>query len=386
MSLDLSETGGPPLPEAVCALLGGLPGGAGRILGQELLQGDASDRAYSRVRVQSPDGSEPHSFVLMQLAGPWVPEFGREEIPFVNVARHLREKGIPVPGILADAARQGFLLLEDVGDCTLEAYLRQCSAQERERGYREAVEILVRIQQDATRPSRLPCCALSSAFDARTFFRELEFFREFALEGLWGNTISPLVRRELQRQFRVLCEQISACPQVFVHRDYHARNLMVHNGCLRVLDFQDARLGPVTYDLASLLRDSYVRLSEREEGALEAWYLERARAAGLRLPGPEEWRVWFLRTVVQRNLKALGTFAYQHVAKGVDRYLSSIPNTVSSMSMALEEFSEFSILRELLVDMVEGLQAACRLTREGACVNDSAPIPVSGPRLVKQIS
>lgn len=319
------------------------------------LEGDASDRRYFRLVLEASAKGDPGSYVLMKLARPWEPQGGRRELPFVNIARHLREKGIPVPRIFVDASEQGFVLLEDVGSATLEQNLGKASAGARRRRYEQAIELLVRMQSKATRASSRPCVALTYGFDAATFFQELCFFREHALEGLWGRRMSADERTELEGHFRRLCEAIIEYPQVFTHRDYHSRNLMVQSDRLRVLDFQDARLGPITYDLASLLRDSYVSLTCEEQEALIATYRALAQRSGLAVLDEEAFGKAFLRTGLQRNLKAIGTFAYQAVVKGVDRYLAYIPNTVKSVRSALERDPGMAPLRRALQSYVEGL-------------------------------
>ena len=319
------------------------------------LEGDASDRKYVRLIVEGRGEGDQGSYVLMQLSSPWVPQGSRRELPFVNVARHLSEKGIPVPRVFFDASEEGFVLLEDVGNVTLESHLKRESLRERRRRYESAVEILVRMQSEGSRASSRPCYALSYSFDAETFFRELCFFREHALEGLWGHAISTEAGTELEEHFRRLCTEIAEYPKVFTHRDYHARNLMVQADRLTLLDFQDARLGPITYDLASLLRDSYVCLALEEQDALIGHYRELAQRAGLACPDPDEFQRAFLRTGLQRNLKAIGTFAYQAVVKGVDRYLPSIPNTVESIRSVLEKDAELSPFKKALQPYVEGL-------------------------------
>lgn len=324
------------------------------ITGWSYLKGDASDRRYIRVNSASSKGVRG-TFVLMQLAEPWAPQEGREELPFVNIARHLAEKGVPVPTVFLDASRKGFVLLEDVGDATLEMHLQACSPEERRRCYLEAVEILVKMQREASRPSSLPCYALDYAFDAETFFRELRFFVEYALESLWKQRISPFARVELEARFMELCEELARYPQTFTHRDYHARNFMVRDSGLTVLDFQDARMGPVTYDLVSLLRDSYVHLDPGEQQALITHYREMCSSEGTLLPGPDEFNKAFRRTAVQRNLKAMGTFAYQAVAKGNETYLVSMRNTMRSLRMALEADPGLTPLHKVLKSYMEGL-------------------------------
>ena len=343
------------LPESVVNFLQETFPGDMEIMNCLPLEGDASDRAYFRLSVKPAGSKQPQSFILMQLANPWIPDNFSGELPFVNIARHLAEKGIAVPGVLVDAADMGMILLEDVGDVTLENYLQQCSPKERKRSYQQALEILVRLQKEASSISGRPCHALSYAFDARTFFRELCFFREHALEGLWGHRIPEAHGQEMEAHFWNLCQNICDYPQVFTHRDYHARNLMVQSGRLVVLDFQDARLGPVTYDLVSLLRDSYVNLEQEEQQALITYYRKQCRATGVLLPDRETFQAAFNRTGLQRNLKAIGTFAYQAVVKKVDRYLPVIPNTVASIRLALESDPELTPLGHLLQMYMKGL-------------------------------
>jgi len=195
---------------------------------------------------------------------------------------------------------------------------------------------------------------LSYAFDTETFFRELGFFLQHAVEGLWGRKLSGVVRRELDSRFLGLCREVAAYPHVFTHRDYHSRNLMVCGGELAVLDFQDARLGPVTYDLVSLLRDAYVPLEPAVQRQMVAHYLDLCReAGGIPLPDGDDFRQAFLRTGLQRNLKALGTFAYQAHVMGRQRYLESIPHTLALVRLALDEDPDLAPLARVLETVVD---------------------------------
>lgn len=336
------------LPDSMAAFLSDIFPAKAFLAGCSPLEGDASDRKYYRLLVESPRGGSLEPYILMQLASPWSPDTLGTELPFVNVARHLAAKGIPVPRICEDASKKGFVLLEDVGDVTLQAYLQGCSPGDKLGCYREAVEILVQMQLEASQVSDRPCVALTYGFDTETFFGELCFFYEHALEGLWGHRIPGSDARELDEHFWNLCEEISAYPQSFTHRDYHSRNLMVHAGRLVVLDFQDARMGPDTYDLASLIRDSYVSLEPEEQQELLDYYQELRIAAGMPVIARDEFNEAYGRTGIQRNLKAIGTFAYQAVVKGVDRYLPCIPNTVASVRAALEKDPELNSFRRIL--------------------------------------
>ena len=175
------------------------------------LEGDASDRSYFRLAIEGSGKGGPNTFVIMKLADPWEPKGDRRELPFVNIARHLREKGIPVPEVFVDASEQGFVLLEDVGSLTLEDALHGESAAQRKRRYERAIDLLVRMQREASTASRGPCYALTYAFDTETFFRELCFFREHAIEGLWGHRLSAGDREGLEAPFRGLCEERGCC-------------------------------------------------------------------------------------------------------------------------------------------------------------------------------
>ncbi len=167
--------------------------------------------------------------------------------------------------------------------------------------------------------------------------------------------MSSADREILDDQFMFLCREIARYPRAFTHRDYHSRNLMVGERGLAVLDFQDARLGPITYDLASLLRDSYVELDSGEEREMFLYYRELCLDQGLPLPGEEALWNAFVRTGLQRNLKAVGTFAFQAAVRGADRYRESIPPTLRRIRNALEETPDLLPLWNVLEKYEDGL-------------------------------
>jgi len=342
--------------EEICAFLKeALPASWMRPEQVRPLEGDASDRRYYRIFFQSSGPARPSSLVLMKLSAPWSPSAGREELPFVNIARHLAEKGLPVPAILLDASREGFLLLEDAGDTTMQAYLGSCTAADRKGVYKAAVELIVDLQRRASEPSSRPCYAHGYGFDVPTFLQELRFFLEHAVGGLWKRKIPERDRQELEGYFEQICRQSLESGEVFTHRDYHSRNLMVRPDRIVMLDFQDARMGPCTYDLASLVLDSYVTLEPKEQEGLVDLYLDACRRAGMDRGSPESFRRAFVLTGLQRNLKAIGTFAFQAQVRGVERYLPFVPGTVRSVRRALERLPEYERLRRLLEVYVEGL-------------------------------
>jgi aminoglycoside/choline kinase family phosphotransferase len=305
------------------------------------LTGDASDRRYFRVLLD--DGQ---SIVLALHAGPI--EF--HTLPFANVANLLEQMRLPVPSILGHSDVDGILALQDLGDVTLQAHLGAASATEHAALYREAVsliEVLQRhglgLQSDRFIPYRI-------AFDVEKLMWELEFFVKHFLLAYRGAQLSDDDRHVLAGEWSAIAEELAAEPRVLCHRDYHSRNLMLHDGRLYLIDFQDARLGPDTYDLVSLLRDSYVDLKDLEVDELIAYFL------ALKKTGPSksaEFRRRFDLMALQRNLKALGTFGYQTTTRGNTVYIQYIPRTLRYVRTNLQKYERFARLRSLLAAHVE---------------------------------
>src|SRR5437588_968811 len=228
------------------------------------LTGDASDRKY--FRVIPADGS---SFVLALHAGPI--EFAT--LPFAHVAALLEQVPLPVPAVLDHADALGIVALQDLGDVTLQAHLGAASPSEHDALYRQAVafiDVLQRRGGDLTSDSYLP---YRMAFDVTKLTWELEYFVRHFVEGYRGIVLAEPERAVLAEEWAVIVEELAAEPRVLCHRDYHSRNLMLHDGSLYIIDFQDARLGPDTYDLVSLLRDSYVDINDRQLDDLIAYFL-----------------------------------------------------------------------------------------------------------------
>ena len=305
------------------------------------LSGDASTRRY--YRVTRPDGS--------RIVSLHVEPFDAEQLPFV-IMRHLMAGwGIPVPAILDQDGPRGILLLEDLGDLTLQEALRGSSAAQREEFYRVAADQLVTLQREAARSSRRAPC-FQVAFDIEKLAWELHYFLKHFLEGHRGANLSVEDRAVLSEGFHRLSEEIASWPRVLCHRDYHSRNLMVQGEQLVWIDFQDARMGPATYDLVSLLRDSYVDVEEEflEEQA------EEFRQKALPREHGEVFRRRFDLMSVQRNLKALGTFGYQASVKGNRVYLPYIPRTLANTRRNLSRYPELGPLWRVLANHIKELR------------------------------
>jgi hypothetical protein len=304
------------------------------------LTGDASDRRYFRILPR-----DAESFVLAVHASPF--DYG--SLPFVNAAQLFAAMPVPVPRLLGHADDLGVLALTDLGDVTLQAHLGAGPPAAHSALYRQAVsfvEIFQRRGRELASPAYVP---FSVAFDVEKLTWEMDFFIKHFLEAYRG-AVLPLASREaLRASLGEIVAELAAEPRVLCHRDYHSRNLMVWNDTLHIIDFQDARMGPDTYDLVSLLRDSYVDLPERTVDELIAYFL----ALGGRAADPAVFRRRFDLMALQRNLKALGTFGYQTTARRNTVYIQYIPRTLRYARENLLKYERFAPLRELMAPHVE---------------------------------
>lgn len=298
------------------------------------LPGDASVRRY--VRVIPPSGQ---SRILLVHPGAIDPL----SLSFLSVGSLIERMGIRAPAVAGYAADLGIVELEDLGDLTLQQFLTKATPDERAGRYREAIAIIVTMQYQGRELESNEFVPFRLAFDVDKLMSELEFFIDHFLIDARGVTLAAQQRTRLQEEFKPLAAELSAEPRVFCHRDYHSRNLMIHEGHLYVLDFQDARMGPNTYDLVSLLRDSYV---DNPNDLVETMIDEYLRLTGNN--DATEFRRLFDIMSVQRQLKALGTFGYQSAVAGTTRYDDAVPRTLHSLAAVLKRHSRFNRLRSLL--------------------------------------
>jgi hypothetical protein len=297
--------------------------------------------------------SEP-SQVLAVHPGP----IDFERMPFANVARLLAAMPVPAPGVLAHSNRLGIIALQDLGDVTLQAHLGMATRADHAALYRQAVALIDAMQRrgaDLVSPDYVP---YGVAFDVEKLTWELQFFTKHFVEAYRGAALSAAERDAIAVEYGGIAEELAGEPRVLCHRDYHSRNLMLHEGRLHIIDFQDARMGPDTYDLASLLRDSYVDFPEDQVAELVAYFLAlRSRAGGLAPTADlQAFRRRFDLMALQRNLKALGTFGFQTTARGNPVYIQYIPRTLSYVRANLERYPRFARLRALLATRIEELR------------------------------
>lgn len=285
----------------------------------QALAGDASVRAY--FRIAAPDGK---TYMLAYYPPEVRPQLRRFMAAYEAVSPHGS-----VPGVVrhSDAA----VVQLDVGDRTLYDLLHD-HRDEGVRLYRSAIDLLVGFQ-------RSPAVEINPPFTAGFFLSELNMTREYYVEKLMEVGYSE----RLEPFFRSLSENLARHPYVLCHRDFHGQNIHIVSNTLYLIDYQDLRLGPDTYDLASLLRDRGVaRLigDETEIGLVDYYASHSAKPEGLR-------RRYF-ETLLQRSIKILGTFAKQPIVRGRMHYLEFIPPTLESIRRCLEELPEFAALSDLL--------------------------------------
>ena len=303
------------------------------------LTGDASTRQY--FRILRPDNP---SVVLAVYDAP----FAFDELPFVNVYRLFTSIPLPIPAIAGHAGDLGILILEDLGDVTLQAHLGVTEPIEHDSLYKQAVELVFRMQRKGAALESDEFLPYRVAFDCDKLTWELNFFVKHFLEAYRGVHISSATREALGEEWLTIADELAGESRVLCHRDYHSRNLMLHERRLYIIDFQDARMGPDTYDLASLLRDSYVDLSEDRVDELIRVFLKLGGAPQATAQAFSEYRRRFDLMSLQRNLKALGTFGHQTTSRNNPVYIQYIPRTLSYVRANLERYPRFARLRELL--------------------------------------
>jgi aminoglycoside/choline kinase family phosphotransferase len=325
------------------------------------LAGDASNRRYFRLEVA---GGPPHTLVLMQLASPEAFKKSEEavsagapavtELPFVNILRHLEKANVAVPALHYYDEKTGLLYLEDLGDMTLADASGHGAGPDTPEFYYQAVDALAHLHLNASFPADPHCIAFGRAFDVPLLMWEFDHFIEYGIEKRGDLTLPPQDRDTLRREMGKIATLLAEQPRVFTHRDYHSRNLMVQDNRLRVIDFQDALMGPATYDLASLLRDSYLFLPEELVDELVVRYLDAMAKAGAALDRVKFTRLFDL-TSIQRNLKAAGRFVYILLEKNNDRYIQYIPRTLSYVKTNLGRYRNLKTLETVLARHVPEL-------------------------------
>lgn len=289
---------------------------------------DASFRRYFRVHLQDK--------TLIAMDAP--PE-QESCTSFIDIAKLFLDCGLHVPEVIVQDMEQGFLLLSDLGNDT---YLSQLNKDTAQPLYGDATNALINLQL-ASKPNVLP------AYDAALLMREMQLFPEWYLAKHLNVNLDAAQQSVLDKTFTILTQNILSQTQVYVHRDYHSRNLMVCENNPGILDFQDAVYGPITYDLVSLLKDAYISWEEADMMDWVVRYWDAARKAGLLVPSDfSEFYRNFEWMGAQRHIKVLGIFARLSHRDGKDAYLKDMPLVMDYLRRVCGRYLELRPMLKLL--------------------------------------
>lgn len=292
--------------------------------GLQPLHGDASSRSYYRLEN---DGGG----ILMDASQ------AKESVPiFIGISMRLNDAKVRIPKIKSFELHKGFMFLEDVGSThLLDKCVDGCDARPY---FDKAIETLVKMQEAPSQGLEL--------YDESFLLEEMNLMTQWYLKEYLGSTLECVEGHVVLESFSLICKEVLAQPQgVFVHRDYHSRNLMIDsNEEIVVIDFQDARDGGLTYDLVSLLRDAYVKLDDRELRRLVLLFKE---LKGLDVDD-ETFMRWFDFTGLQRHIKILGIFSRLAIRDGKKEYLKNIPMTLKYILAVGSKYPELNALIALL--------------------------------------
>lgn len=301
------------------------------------LAGDASTRRYYRVV------TEDKAWVLME----WDPFENVSEFPFLSVQQYFEKNNIRVPKVFHFDNQKGLFLLEDLGDMTLERRFWEFQNQESILPfYEKTLNQLIKIHSLSFQNDKEDSCtAYSAEFSVEKFMWELNYTKKHLLKELLKCEVDD---KRLEACFVSIAEKLHKSPQVICHRDFHSRNVMLRYDKVVIIDFQDARLGPPTYDLVSLFYDSYVELNPSSVNYLMNYYIKNfPHYSNLELSS-EEFKTFFEIQSIQRCFKACGSFASFKNTRDDNRYLNYIPTTLNRVASLLESYPEYQCLLDVI--------------------------------------
>ncbi len=321
------------------------------------LKGDASDRSYFRVNYTL-QNSQESSIIVMQLKEPDV----EKEPDFNRMQKFLIHQGMPVPEILFYDANRGLIFLEDGGDIHLEDIAHR-SPGKIIFWYKKAIELIVTMQTHVTKNMRPYCPAYTLKFDVEKLMWEMDFMIKHYIQGYLKRGLKQDEISKIRTALLDICKPLAEEKHFFVHRDFHSRNLMIRDKNLLLLDFQDARMGPRQYDLASLLKDSYVVLKEETRNELLNYYLELMEKEEGQPVSRSHFLSIFDLMSIQRNLKAIGTFAFQYMEHKNERYLEYLSPTLQYIRSTIDSRPDLETLGKSLKQAIPALTQNNKVTR-----------------------
>ncbi|HLG16671.1 MAG TPA: phosphotransferase [Blastocatellia bacterium] len=345
---------------------------AGRHLGTPVseleltgLTGDASTRAYFRI---SPRGDAAAGVVVALYTEPFDEgesaarhlarlesgdasarmTYANDPRAHIEVTRLFLDAGLPVPRIVAALGEARALIFEDVGDVRLQDWLKDHTPEQASTAYHAAVGLIVKIQEAAELAVNSGSICSRLAFDEAKLRWELSFFFVNYFNKHLGVRLDPATANAVQSDFKSLCAELAARPRVLVHRDYHARNLMMRGHEMFIIDHQDARMGPASYDIASLVSDPYAALDNDVAAGLAEYFIEVKADSSVPIDNVAEFRTELALTTVQRMLKAVGTYAFQVAVKKNPVYVPYIEPAILAALASMKRLERFDATRALL--------------------------------------
>ena len=304
------------------------------------LAGDASIRNYYRISLNE------QSWILME----WEPFLNPKDFPFLSIQSYFQKSGVRVPKIHHFSEKRGLFLMEDLGDLSLEKEFWNCKNQKDILAlYKKVLDQLIVIHSLCfQKDSPGACVAYEQEFSVKKFLWELNFAKEHLLKGLFSISFSKKEEKALESEFQTLCEKLYKAPKVICHRDFHCRNVMITSNEVAIIDFQDARMGPVVYDLVSLFYDSYITLNPSLIKDLTDHYINHFAYFDQLQLTQEQWQEFLQDQILQRCFKACGSFASFKMINNNDAYLSYIPPTLNKILENLENHDSYPIWKKTL--------------------------------------
>jgi aminoglycoside/choline kinase family phosphotransferase len=326
------------------------------------LTGDASTRVY--FRAQSDGASviitlygEPFDegqiaadrLAQMEMSNPSARlTFASDPCAHIEVTGLFLEAGLPVPQLLSVSGADRVIFIEDVGDIRLQDWLKDRSESQAEGAYKDAVDLIGKIQEATGLALNSGSICSHLAFDEAKLRWELGFFFVHYFNRYLKVKLDPATSNGVQADFKALCSELSARPRVLTHRDYHARNLMMFGGQIFIIDHQDARMGPASYDLASLLYDPYMSISDELIEEMVERFIKLKSDSKTPLEDESGFRAELDMMIVQRMLKAIGTYSYQAAAMNNAAYVDYIKPAIERALAGMQRLDRFHSTRELL--------------------------------------
>lgn len=281
----------------------------------------------------------------------WEPFVDDGKYPFLSVLRHFAHHGIQVPKVADLLPQDGLVLLEDLGDLTLERKFWENQNHENALPfYKQAIDELIKIHYHASKDTKSKCVAFGIAFDAKKLMWEMNYGFEHLIDKLCDSKISEKTKTDLYAIFTEICETLDKEPKFICHRDYHSRNIMLKHGKARVIDFQDARMGAIQYDLVSLIKDSYVDIDPSMGKILLEYYLSQRSLNGYDKVVWDQFIEIYEIQSIQRCFKACGSFASFYNLRQDKRYLKYLPATLQKVKKSLECFPKYKLFDKILGD------------------------------------